>query len=97
MACDSNLGCNMNIAVEIRPANGATALFVGKLVRRDEKFIVLTDAAWVADTGRRYLFFAGTPDGYCEVEPYSNGMEVELPADGAIVVTWPHPLFREAI
>lgn len=86
----------INFCVEVPLPDGCLSMFVGCLVRRNRTCIVLTDAAWVACTGRRNLFMAGTPDSECEIEPYVNGQEIELPATGAIVTQWPHPLLRVA-
>lgn len=85
-----------NIVVEVQLRDGWLSMYVGKLVKRTEKFIILTDAAWVGSTGRRHLFFAGTPDANVEIEPYPAGMTIELPAELSIVTDWPHPLPREA-
>jgi len=78
------------LIVEIPLPDGWLSMYAGKLVRRNSRVIVLTDAAWVASTGRRHLFFAGTPDSACEVEPLPAGTQIELPATGAIVTQWPH-------
>jgi len=83
-----------NVVVEIPLPDGWISMYVGRLVRRSETAIVLTDAAWVASTGRRNLFFAGTPDANCEIETLPDGVETELPASGAIVTDWLHPLLR---
>ena len=85
-----------NVVVEIPLPDGWMSMHVGRLVRRTKETIVLTDATWVASTGRRHLFFAGTPDENCEVEPFPDGVEIELPAAGAVVTAWPHPHLRVA-
>ena len=69
-----------------------THYYTGKiaLVTKDE--IVLTDAAWVADTGR---FSAALMSGvFAEVEPYPDPVTV---GRGAVcdVTNWPHALPRE--
>lgn len=76
------------VIVEIPLPDGCLAMYAGKLVKRDAQNIVLTDAAWVASTGRRHLFFAGQADSNCEVEPYPADVSVELPAAGAIITGW---------
>ena len=85
---------NKNVVVELILPDGSMSMYVGALVSRDEKQIVLTDAAWVAFTGRRHLFFAGTPEKDIEVEPYPDGMEITLPGSPVIITSWPHDLFR---
>ena len=62
---------------------------VGRVIEIYENFIVLEDAAWIADTGR---FHNALRDGELnEVEPYPNGCIVGL---GAIVDAqpWIHAL-----
>lgn len=85
-----------NLCVEIPLPDGWMSMHIGRLVRRDADVIVLTDVAWISDTGRRHLFFAGNPDSNFECEPLPNGVVVELPAKGAVVTSWPHALFRDA-
>ena len=84
-----------NRVVEIPLADGSMSMYVGRLVRRNATTIVLTNAAFVKDTGRRNQFFAGQFDSNCEVEPLPDGVVIELPASGAVVTGWPHPLLRE--
>jgi hypothetical protein len=78
------------VIVEVPLPDGWVAMYAGRLVSRNAQRIVLTDAAWVANTGRRHLFFAGTPDANCEIEPTPQKVRVDLPAVGAIVTEWPH-------
>lgn len=70
-----------------------TNYYVGELVSMDAKYIVLTNAAWVADTGR-FAGFLQTGDA-SEVEPYPDGMLVHINV-GSIVdfIDWPHGLLR---
>jgi hypothetical protein len=70
-------------------------MYIGKMVKRSPESIVLVDAAWVSDTGRRHKFFAGEYDEHCEIEPCPDGARVELPATGAVITDWAHPLPRE--
>lgn len=84
-----------HVVVEIPLPDGWMSMHVGRLVERDETKIVLTDAAWIASTGRRSEFFAGRFDDKCEIEPTPDGVRVELPATGAVVTEWPHPLPRQ--
>lgn len=85
-----------NILVEIPLNDGRMSMYVGRLVSRTTETITLVDAAWVADTGRMHRFFAGDFDTHVEIEPYPDGVTIELPATGALVYDWPHPLLREA-
>jgi hypothetical protein len=69
-----------------------THYYTGKivLVSRDE--IVLTEAAWIADTGRfSEAFKTGV---FSEIEPYPSAVTV---GRGAVcdVTDWPHSLPRE--
>jgi len=84
----------INVCVECQLRDGSDSMFVGRLVSRDVTTIVLVDAAFIAYTGRRHLFFAGTPDSLLEAEPYADGQTIELPAEMARITSWPHPLFR---
>lgn len=86
-----------NIVVEVQLNDGSMSMEIGRLVSRTEKRIRITDAAFIASTGRRHLFFAGAPDSNTEIEPYPDGMIRDLPAVGSIVSTWPHPLPRKAV
>ena len=83
-----------NKVVEVMLPDGSKRMFVGALVSRSETSIVLTSAAWIAHTGRRHLFFAGKPDASCQVEPYPDGVKIELPGGQVIVTDWPYELFR---
>ncbi len=83
-----------NVVVEVPLPDGWMSMFVGRLVKRTPDTITLVDVSWIAHTGRRNLFFAGTPDDLCEIEPYPDGVQLELPSAGAIVTAWPHPLLR---
>ena len=85
-----------NICVEVQLRDGTLSMYIGREVRRDGKQITLSDASWVACTGRRHLFFAGSGDANVEIEPYPDTIEITLPVDGAIFTTWPHPLPRQA-
>mgnify|MGYP001121473472 CR=1 FL=1 len=83
-----------NVAVEVPLPDGCMSMYVGRIMSEDESHIVLVDAAWIADTGRRSEFFAGRFDDRCEIEPLLDGQRVRLPARGAIITDWPHPLLR---
>jgi len=83
-----------NVVVETPLPDGWMCMHVGRLVRRDDKAIVLVDASWISQTGRRSEFFANRFDSTCEIEPLPDGVEIELPAAGAVITSWPHPLPR---
>ena len=71
---------------------GVTNYYTGKIVALTRDEIVLTDAAWIADTGR---FSGALRSGVLnEVEPYPGTVTV---GRGAVcdVTDWPHPLPRE--
>jgi hypothetical protein len=66
--------------------------YTGRLVRADERYLELEDAAWIADDGR---FAAALKTGVLnEVEPYPAGCLVGV---GALldVSEWLHDLPRE--
>lgn len=84
------------ILVEEIQSDTSRSIVIGRLVAIDEDSIKLVDAAWVADTGRRHLFFAGTPGEHYEVEPYPDGMEITL-SRNATIYSWPHPVPRVAV
>ena len=71
-----------------------TMHYTGRLVRVTAGELVLTDAAWIADSGRFHTALAkGTLN---EVEPYPDG-EVIVSRDGVIDVSrWLHALPRDA-
>lgn len=70
-----------------------TNYYTGRVVGVTKSEILLTDAAWVADTGR-FADFLKTGNAN-EVEPYPDGMVVSVPRDsGAEVSNWAHPLLR---
>jgi hypothetical protein len=78
------------VAVEIPLSDGSVAMLTGRIISRDAKHIVLSSAAMIKDTGRRTAFFAGQFDSDCEIELYSD--DVQLPAARAIFYAWPHAL-----
>lgn len=71
-----------------------TMIQVGRLVSVGAHELVLTDAAWVADTGRWHEFLSNGAVG--EVEPFPSGPV--LVGRGAIVdvCLWAHGPLREA-
>lgn len=83
-----------NVVVEIPLPDGWVSMHIGRLVSRNSERIILDDASWIAHTGRRSEFFAGRYDSACEIEPIPDGQRLDLPASGAIVTDWPHPLPR---
>lgn len=84
-----------NVAVEIPLPDGSVSLLVGALIQRTSTTLVLREAAFVKDTGRRSEFFAGQFDANVEIEPYPDEMEIELPAQNAQIYSWPHALLRQ--
>jgi len=85
------------VIVEIPLPDGWMSMFGGRLVRRDDNVVVLVDAAFIKDTGRRHRFFTADFDESVEVEPYPDGVEIELPAPGAVVTQWPHAPLRSVM
>ncbi len=69
-----------------------TNYYTGRIAGITKHSVVLTDAAWVADTGR---FSEALRTGVLsEVEPYPDG-PVDVMLGGIIdVCEWPHPLPR---
>ena len=73
-----------------------THFLTGHLIAVTEHELVLTRAAWIADTGR---FMNAIREGtLSEVEPFPEEHEV-IVGRGAIVdaVIWSHPLPREQV
>ena len=68
-----------------------THYYTGRVALLDERTVVLTDAAWIADTGRWNR--ALTTGTFGEVEPFCDPVEIER---GAIVdsTLWRHTLPR---
>ena len=83
-----------SVCVEIQLNDGCLSMYIGELVSRTKDAIVLRQASWISQTGRRNLFFAGTPDTNAEVEPYPDDVTIELPAKQSIFTSWPHALPR---
>ena len=69
----------------------ATYFQLGRLKEISEKWLVLEEASWIADTGRFYEFLK---DGKCnEYESFQE--PVFIPLDSIIDVTiWKHDLFK---
>lgn len=68
--------------------------YTGRLESITETDLVLSDAAWIPDTGRFFDFLkTGKPT---ECEPYPDGVAINR---GVVVdfSVWPHPLLREQI
>lgn len=73
-----------------------TNYFTGKLQANAGGFLELTDAAWIADTGRWAQ--ALTEGKLAEVEPYPDGQLVLVSAGAVIDVTeWTHELPRKQL
>lgn len=72
-----------------------TNYYTGRVVKETAQEIVLSEAAWIADTGRFHVAMAnGT---FSEVEPYPDGMQVRIQRNAIVDVTeWPHALPRTA-
>ena len=83
-----------NVAIEVQLKDGSVSLLTGRLLKSTPKTHTLDQAAFVKDTGRRTEFFSGRFDSNCEIEVYPDAMEIELPAEGAMIYSWPHPLPR---
>lgn len=67
--------------------------YTGQIVALTESEIVLSDAAWIADSGRwATAFKTGELN---EIEPYPDDVQVAV-SRGAVcdVATWPHALPR---
>lgn len=66
--------------------------YTGRVVSVDEKFLHLSDAAWIADSGRWAAALA--TGALNEVEPFPGEVLVAI---GAVVdiSPWNHPLPRE--
>ena len=76
------------VVVEFPLPDGWMSMYIGRLVKRTETSIILDHPCFISHTGRRHLFFAGTPDSNAEWEP--SGQRASLPAAGAVVTDWPH-------
>lgn len=48
-----------------------TLYYTGRIIANTSEYIVLEDAAWIADTGR-WAEFVKNPEGANEIEPYSK-------------------------
>lgn len=71
-----------------------THYFTGHVERVTKSWIILSKAAWIADTGR----FADAMKSakLNEVEPYPDDVLVRVSREGVIdVTTWKHELPRE--
>ena len=91
-----------DIKTSITIAEGETVIvrtvtlhYTGRVVGVDDRWLALTDVAWIANTGRWHTALAtGILD---EVEPYPDGDTV-LVSLGAVVdiAPWRHELPRNA-
>ena len=70
-----------------------TLYYTGRVENVTDTDIVLSEAAWIADTGR---FHGMLTTGECsEVEPYPDEIKPRIMRSAIIeVATWPHPLPR---
>jgi hypothetical protein len=66
--------------------------YTGRLVAIHDKELVLTDAAWIADTGR--FSTALTTGVFSEVEPFPRPITINRAALSD-ATEWPHPLPRD--
>lgn len=84
-----------DVIIEIQLSDGWMSMYAGRMVGRNSAEIVLENPCFVKDTGRRHLFFAGTPDKNAEWEP--SGPRAYFPRVGTIVTDWPHGLEMFAV
>lgn len=54
----------------------ATMALLGKLEQVGDKELVMSNASWVADSGRFHLFLNGKMDDSCEIEKFKNDVIV---------------------
>lgn len=69
--------------------------YTGILLNGTDEYLVLSEAAWIADTGR---FTQAMASGiFDEVEPYPADMQVRVYKNAIVdlVEEWPHDLPRE--
>jgi len=70
--------------------------YTGRVELMDDEFVVLTDAAWIAMSGR-WAEFMRTGQAE-EVEPYPDGVRVSLPRSAITEITeFRHDLPREVV
>jgi hypothetical protein len=70
-----------------------THFYTGKIESVDKQSIVLSSAAWIADTGR--FATAMSSGAFSEVEPYEDGQCVAVERGGIVdVCDWRHALPR---
>lgn len=71
-----------------------TNFHTGELVREEADCLILTKAAWIADTGR-FADFLKTGKAN-EVEPFPVDMEVAVPKMAIVdACAWPHELPKD--
>lgn len=76
------------VVIELPLPDGWMSMYIGRFVRIKDGRITLKDPCFVKDTGRRHLFFAGSPDGNAEWEP--SGSRASFPAAGVVITEWDH-------
>lgn len=85
-----------NVRVETQLLDGWLQMNLGRMLKPEviagEEKIVLDNACFVKDTGRRSEFMAGILGDACEIEVYPPSVKLYLPANGAILASWPYPL-----
>jgi hypothetical protein len=70
--------------------------WLGRLVSVDGPYtITLTEAAWVADSGRLGEFLTTGQSSQMEVEAMPDGMTITV--NWRAVISWPHQLLRETV
>lgn len=71
-----------------------TNFHTGKLVREEHDCLILSNAAWIADTGR-FADFLRTGKAN-EVEPFPMDLEVAVPKMAIVdACSWPHELPKD--
>lgn len=67
--------------------------YTGRVVRVDDRYIVLDQAAWIADTGRFHKAMAEGREALVEVEPLPKDRIVRISHGSVLsVMDWPHSL-----
>jgi hypothetical protein len=91
-----NIKLGSSVMIEIARPDGSTALHLGRFLGCSLSEVCVDHHSWVAQTGRRYLFLTGKPDGDVAIEVSAPEAVQRLPRWGSIVSDWPHELPSES-
>lgn len=91
-----NIPIGQSVLVEVVRPDGSTSAHLGRFQGCSINEICIDHHSWVAETGRRHLWLAGTPDDTYEVEVSPPAAVKRLPRWLAEIQDWPNALPTES-